>query len=235
MPIAMSESLRELPGFLSTISMVVDDQSLIIQDLKDAERKSPSVYGPAREMFCRVLDGSLSFEKALSHARTLSDQTEKKCAVEILLASKRFLTSAANSRIGYLPAMEVSIFEGPILKISSVYLRHLEPKRLMILHFWQKPLLSRQLGAAASILKIAMEKYNSEWINYEIDFISVAIPSPGAQRQFKTYDWKQLKPLNDSELRKFWKLLVTAWNKYQKLSPRSYVIRRKKPDLFDSK
>jgi hypothetical protein len=47
----LSTPLRELPKFLSTISMVTDDIAAIVQKLKFAERKSPSRYDPAREHF----------------------------------------------------------------------------------------------------------------------------------------------------------------------------------------
>jgi hypothetical protein len=44
-----STPLNDLPHFLSTIAMVVDDSASIIESLIQAERKSPSRYDPAKE------------------------------------------------------------------------------------------------------------------------------------------------------------------------------------------
>jgi hypothetical protein len=41
MDFAVSTPLNELPAFLSTISMVVDDRASIIERLTQVERKSP--------------------------------------------------------------------------------------------------------------------------------------------------------------------------------------------------
>jgi hypothetical protein len=46
-----SKPLNEPPGFLSTISMVEDDRSAIIENLIQAERKSPSAMSPQRHSF----------------------------------------------------------------------------------------------------------------------------------------------------------------------------------------
>ncbi len=50
-----STPLVELPSFLSTISMVGDDQNATVQKLIQAERKSPPVYDLARALFLAVL------------------------------------------------------------------------------------------------------------------------------------------------------------------------------------
>jgi hypothetical protein len=45
---------KELPGCLSTISMVADDGAAMIDRLVRAERKSPPVYEPAIALFLRT-------------------------------------------------------------------------------------------------------------------------------------------------------------------------------------
>jgi hypothetical protein len=88
--IELSKPLVALPGFLSTISMVVDDRTAIIEQLRQAERKSPPKYGPTRDLFRRVLEGNFTFEEALNHARSLPDEIERNCALDVLSASKDF-------------------------------------------------------------------------------------------------------------------------------------------------
>jgi hypothetical protein len=91
MDIEYSKPLVELPSFLSTISMVADDHGTIIQQLIQAERKSPPKYGPTRDLFIRVLQGDFSFEAALKQTSTIHDETERRCAIDVLRASEWFL------------------------------------------------------------------------------------------------------------------------------------------------
>ena len=69
-----STPLNELPSFLSTISMVVDDRASIIESLVHAERKSPSRYEPAKALFCCVLEGKWTVSQALIQVRNVIDQ-----------------------------------------------------------------------------------------------------------------------------------------------------------------
>ena len=143
----LSTPLTELPSFLSTISMVVDDRAAIVQKLIQAERKSPPVYEPSRDLFLSVLEGKLAFGKATLQARRLADDTERRCAVQIMDASERFLSSERPARISRLPGLTYALPNGLQLDISPVWLRHLDPSRLLVLHFWQAPLSTRQLAA----------------------------------------------------------------------------------------
>lgn len=228
-----SKSLTEPPGFLSTVSMVVDDQRLIVQDLIQAERKSPSVYEPARALFRRILQSDLSFDQALDQARKLLDQVERKCAIEILRASKEFLTKEVKGPIGDFPKMSTVIPGDLTLNITQILVRHLKPDRLMILHFWRDSLSPRQLSAAAAILKDTIKKAEPEFASHELDFITVSAPGNKSSRLLKRYNWQTLKPLKQPELVKFWKPFCAAWQQYQRLPPRR-VVKRKERDLFDS-
>src|SRR5207302_1470167 len=105
-------------------------------------------YEPAKELFCRVLQGDLSVTQALVQAGNLADPVERKCAADILGASKKFLLAEAPAHIGVFPTMIISIPNGMQLSVSPVRLRHLNPQRLMLLHFWQTPLSAWQLSAA---------------------------------------------------------------------------------------
>src|ERR1700758_2403095 len=95
-----STQLQELPSFLSTISMVVDDRASIVESLVQAERKSPPRYGPAKELFRCVLEGDWTVSQALIQARNVIDSVERKCATDILLASEKFLNNAARGHVG---------------------------------------------------------------------------------------------------------------------------------------
>jgi hypothetical protein len=100
-----STPLLELPSFLSTISMVGDDQNAIVERLIQAERKSPPVYDPARELFLTVLEGKLSFERARTQAWRLFNEVERKCALQILDASENFLRGERPARIVSIAAL----------------------------------------------------------------------------------------------------------------------------------
>jgi len=232
MTYVLSKPLTEPPNFLSTISMVVDDHQLIVQDLIQAERKSPSVYEPARALFRRVLQSDLSFDQALDQAQKLLDRVEKKCAIEILRASKEFLTKEAKGPVGDFPKMSTVITGDLTLNITQILIRHLKPDQLMVLHFWRDPLSPRQLSAAAAILKGTIKKTKPEFSSCELDFISVSAPNNKSSRLLKRYNWQTLKPLEEPELVKFWKPFYTAWQQYQRLPPRR-VMKRKERSLFD--
>lgn len=226
-----SKPLKELPSFLSTISMVVDDRREIIESLTQAERKSPSRYDPAKAFFCRVLEGDLSVTKALAQANTIADPIERRCAIDILDASKRFLADQTAAHVGPFPAMTIAIPNGLPLSVSPIWLRHLDRPRLMVLHFWQKPLSGWQLGAAGAVLRSALREQQPQFANCEVDFISVPLPEFATSRRFEHYGWAKLKPLPDKELQRFWKQLCTAWDEYQRREPRE-IKRRRPPDMF---
>jgi hypothetical protein len=226
-----SKPLNEPPGFLSTISMVEDDRSAIIENLIQAERKSPSRYEPAKALFCRVLEGDLNVGQAIAHAHTVAGLVERKCAAEVLQASKEFLARQPPAHIGPLPPMSVSIPSGLRLNVSSVLFRHLDPERLMVLHFWQKPLSDWQLSAAGAVLQSALLQHQPEFANCEIDFISVPFPEFAPHRRFEHYNWTKLKPLNDNDLQRFWNQFCDAWSIYKRREPRE-IRRRRPPDMF---
>lgn len=228
----LSTPLTELPSFLSTISMVVDDGAAIIQKLIQAERKSPPVYEPTRDLFLSVLEGKLSFDKAVIQARRLGDETERRCAVQIMDASERFLRSARPARIIRLPGLSYTLPNGLHLDISPVWLRHLDPSRLLVLHFWQTPLFSRQLSAAAVALKSAVLQAQPQYSSCEVDFISVAFSQFSNNRRFELYNWAKLKPLSDNDLQRFWQHFLAAWSQYQRIGPRE-IKRRRAGGLFD--
>jgi hypothetical protein len=212
--------------------MVVDDRAAIVQRLTDAERKSPPVYDPARELFYRVLQGDLSLEKAIIQARNLHDQTERKCATEILRGSETFLLRERRSRIGPFPTMTYRLPNGMGLNVSGVMIRHLNPERLMVLHLWKTPLSDWQLSAASAVLKSVLLDQQPQYSACELDFISVSNSNPALERRFKQYNWTKLKPLNEHELARFWRQLLAAWSEYQRRPPRE--IRRKHlPSLLD--
>jgi hypothetical protein len=227
-----STPLVELPTFLSTISMVGDEQGAIVQRLIQAERKSPAVYDPTRDLFLSALEGKLSFEKAMAQAWNLIDETQRKCAVQILDASEHFLRGERHARVGPLPSLEYHLPNGLPLKIKPVMLRHFSPERLMVLHFWQSPLSQWQLSAAAAVLRSAVRTQLPQLSSCEVDFISVATSPTGNRRQFQKFNWTKLKPLNQAELDRFWNRFLTAWSQYQRGGPRK-IKRWKTRGLFD--
>jgi hypothetical protein len=212
----LSTPLAELPTFLSTISMVADGVS-IVQKLIQAERKSPPVYGPSRDIFLSVLKGKLGFDNAVIQARRLADETERKCAVQIIDASEQFLRNERPATITELSSLKYALPNGLKLDISPVWLRHFHPERLLILHFWQTPLTQRQLGAAAAVLRAALFDEHPQYSSCEVDFISVAFSQFGSGRRFERYNWVGLKPLDGDELRRFWSQFLAAWSQYQRI------------------
>lgn len=227
-----SKPLSELPAFLSTISMVVDDRTAIIRQLIQAERKSPPIYGSTRDLFLYVLEGKISFDNAMVQARRVVNETEQKCAVEVLTASEKFLRSERRAPSGSFPNMKYSLPNGMQLDISPIWVRHLNPERLMVLHFWRTPLSERQLSAAAAVLRSVLYNEQQQFSACEVDFISVAQSQFGGQRRFDHYNWTKLRPLGEDQLARFWRPFVLAWSNYQRRGPRE--IRRKHPQsLFD--
>jgi len=226
-----STPLTELPTFLSTISMVEDDGRQIVESLTQAERKSPSVYEPTRDLFCLVLQGDLCVTQAMVQAHRILDEVERKCAVDVLEASKSFLEKQAAARVGPFPAMNFEIPNGLSLNVAPVWLRHFNPPRLMILHFWRQPLSDWQLGAASAVLRAALLTHQPDYAMCEIDFISVPHPEASPRRRFEHYDWAKLRPLDNKNLHRFWKQFCGAWSVYQNQEPRE-IKRRRSADLF---
>jgi len=227
-----SKPLSELPAFLSTISMVVDDRAAIVQQLVQAERKSPPIYAPARDLFIEVLEGNFSFEGAFTQALRLSDVIERRCATEILSVSERYLRRESHCRVRLFPRMDYFLPNGMPLDVTPMWLRHSNPSRLMILHFWQTPLSSWQLSAAAAVIRSALLRQHPQYSACEIDFISASLSPYGPHRRFEQYNWSKLKPLGDDDLRRFWKQFLTAWSEYQHRPPRE-IRRTRAPGLFD--
>jgi hypothetical protein len=228
----LSTPLVELPTYLSTISMVVDDRAAIIRNLIQAERKSPPVYGPSRDLFLSVLQGKMSFDRAVIQARRLADETERKCAVQIIDASEHFLRGERPTTAVELSNLKYTLPNGLQLKIAPVWVRNFDPERLMVLHFWQAPLFQRQLGAAAAVLRSALHNDQPQYSSCEIDFISVAFSQFGSSRRFERYNWTRLKPLDGDELHRFWQQFLIAWSHYHLTGPRE-IRRKRSASLFD--
>jgi hypothetical protein len=227
-----SKPLLELPSFLSTISMVVDDRSLIVQKLIQAERKSPAIYAPTKDFFCSVLQGRFSFEEALHQAHHLTDITERKCAIGVLRASEGFLRGERPVPVTSFPNMTYSLPNGMELNVSPILIRHFNPERLMVLHFWQDPLSDWQLSAAGAVLRSAICDQQSQYRSCEVDFISVPFPEFSPRRRFERYSWTKLKPHSAEELERSWRQFLSAWMEYQRKGPRE-IRRRRTTSLFD--
>lgn len=80
----LSAPLTEFPTFMSSISMVGDDLEFTIQELIRAERKSPPVNDPARELFIQILRGNFAVEVALAQVSAIVDPIERKCALNVM-------------------------------------------------------------------------------------------------------------------------------------------------------
>ena len=128
--------------------MVGDDQEYTIRALVHAERKSPPVYTPARELFIRVLQGDFTVQAALAQARRLHDETERKCAHDILRVSETFLLKEPRTKVARLGAMGICLPNGMELNVSPVWIRHSSQRRLLVLHFWEQPLSDWQRALA---------------------------------------------------------------------------------------
>jgi hypothetical protein len=227
-----STPLAELPTFLSTISMVKDDRAAIVQSLIQAERKSPSVYEPSRDLFLRVLEGRLDFDKASIQARRLNDEIERRCAIQILDTSEHFLKNEQPVRISRLPGLDYVLPNGLHLNISPIWLRHFDPCSLMVLHFWQAPLFDRQLAAAAAVLRATLLEALPQYSSCQIDFVSVAFSQFSNRRRFELYNWLKLMPLNEADLHRFWAQFMEAWCQYQHMGPRE-IKRKRTATLFN--
>lgn len=228
----LSKPLGALPGFLSTISMVEDDQAQVIKGFIGAERKSPPRYGAARQLVLRVLEGQISLQQARDLADTVSDPVDRRCAQQVLRASQPFLESATAAPLSPLPLMSVEVRAGLSLSVGPVWVRQLEEPRLLLLHLWDRPLNKRQVRAVLAILRNALAAQQPAWSYWEIDFVSVATPELASERRCRVYGWRTLDPMEDDELARFFRDMLSAWDEYHRMGPRP-VKRRGAPGLFD--
>lgn len=228
----LSKPLDELPGFLSTISMVEDDRAQVIKGFIAAERKSPPRYDAARQLILSVLEGRVSYPKARKLADTVSDAVNRRCAQQVLQASQPFLEGAPAGPVSRLPPMSFGVRPGLSLAVGPVWIRQLEEPRLLLLHLWDRPLNDRQVRAAFAILKRALTTQQPSYSYREIDFISVATPDLAAARRCQHYGWKTLAPMEDDELARFLRDILLAWDEYHRMEPRP-IKRRGPPDLFE--
>jgi hypothetical protein len=227
--------LEELPTFLATIAMVSDDGSQLVNGLRRAERRSPAIYTPTRQLFLRILDGSLSYAGGMGQAHQLADSRERGCAVAVLRQSKRFLETQPKSRIVLLATMTLVLPSGLNLSVGPIWVRHMNfETRLLVLHFWQIALSDRQLSAAAAILRATILMNHVGLASSEIDFISVSNSEMSETRRFQNLQWRQLDPLNEGELTKFAHQIEAGWNAYLHSAPRESNRRNSLPDLFGS-
>jgi hypothetical protein len=227
-----STLLEELPSFLSAVSMISHDREQIVRRLVSAERQSPSVYGPARQLFLSVVEGTFPFEYAYRQAGLLKDPIERKCAISVIGAARKFLISFSPTRITRLPTMAISLAGGMKLDVTSVLLLHTNPLRLMVLHMWEEPLSEFQLSGAAGILRQAIAEHAPELSGCELEFVSIPLPAGRETRRLIRLDWKRLKPFEHEQLEQFLAFLLEAWKEYQRRGPRK-VRRRNTPDLFN--
>ncbi|MBN9050691.1 MAG: hypothetical protein J0H78_14610 [Rhizobiales bacterium] len=223
--VAYGKKLRELPSFLSTASMVFDDREKTIDLLFKAEKPSPPVYEPARRLFCSVLSGDLSWERAIEEAERL-DGRERGCAVDVLNHSRDFLLKQPRSRVSKI-GLSTTIPNGMKLRIAPIWVRELPQPRLLVLYFWMKPLNDHQVSAVAAILRMALLDRQKEFKSYDLDFVSVSMEEKANTRRFSCLDWKRAHPLDEGDLMRFWARFVAAWDEYQRRPPR---VRRRKEE-----
>jgi hypothetical protein len=191
-----------------------------VQQLKNAERPSPELYGQARDFFDKILEGNFSFEFALSQLRTIPDAVERKCAEDVLRASKHFLIAQTPAPVGKLPRMWFELPNGLRMPVSSVRIRQFQEPRLMVLYLWKKPLSSWQLSAVAAILQSCLDRVQPHLSFSRIEFISVAEEGNPSQRRLHSYNWEALQPLSEDGLQHFLQRFCKAWRIYQSLPPR---------------
>jgi hypothetical protein len=227
----LSIPLEELPGFLSTISMVEDDRREIIKGLIAAERKSPPRYDAARQLILRVLEGQIDYERAEAFAATIPDPIDKRCAEDVLNAAKPFLRSATTSPVGQLAPMRFEVRPELFLKVAPIRVRQLSEPRVLLLHVWDRPLNDRQVRAALAILKRALTDQLPAYSYRDIDFVTLSTPPLSARRSCRIYGWNSLPPMETDELDRFLGALSDAWSEYQRHGPRS-VKRRGPPRLL---
>lgn len=228
----LSKPLEVLPGFLSSISMVEDDQAAVIKGFIGAERKSPPRYDVARQLIFKVLEGQISLQQAQDYADSVSDPVDRRCAQQVLRAGQPFLKTASVAPVSALPSMTVEVRAGLSLNVGPIWVRHLEEPRLLLLHLWDRPLNERQVRAALAVLRTALATQQPAWSYREIDFVSVATPELAAERHCRIHGWRTLAPMEDDELTRFFRDMLSAWDAYQKIGPRP-VKRRGPPGLFD--
>ena len=223
--------LTELPSFLSTVSMVVDNRAEIVKGFTRAERKSPSVYDSARELFFSVLRRQFTFEMALDQARLISDKVKRDCAVQVLEACKTFLRDTEGTEIGQLEPLYIDLPNGLVLPVSPVWVRHFAPERLLVLHLWRAPLTDRQVRALKAVLIKALLKAKSRHVLSEIDVFSVAMPDNATSRKSRLYTSEKYPALDNDDFERFVHELCEAWTEYQRQPVRK--LSQKKLPLFD--
>jgi hypothetical protein len=198
---------------MSSVSMVTDDRERGIKDFIRAEHPSPSIYDAARKHFTVALEKKLTIEQLFTQASLIKNETVKKCTLDILEKSRKFLLAQAAGRTVKLPHMEIKLPNDKKLDVSPVWIRDCRPHRLMILHFWKKPLSEIQTRAAAGILSFAIEEEYRKYLGFELDFISISYH--GARRRFEVSGWDKIQPLRDIDLQYFLQRLCDLWDAYQ--------------------
>jgi hypothetical protein len=148
------------------------------------------------------------------------DAVERKCAEDVLRASKRFLIAQTPAPVGKLPRMWFELPNGLRMPVSSVRIRQFQEPRLMVLYFWKKPLSSWQLRAVAAILQSCLDRFQRHLSFSKIEFISVAEEGNPSQRRLHSYNWEDLQPLSEDGLQHFLQRFCKAWRIYQSLPPR---------------
>lgn len=226
-----SEPLTQVPKYLSAIFMATKTRAEIVRELERAERPSPPKYDLARQLFRRVLEGGLSFKDAIRQAQLAPDETIRKCAIDILQHSEKFLCNESPARVGQITGLSMVLRNGTEIDVSPVWVRHLRPERVMVLHFWLTPLSPRQLSAAAAVLEAGLVRCHPRLQKCEIDFITVSKPELASGRRFQKYNWSKLQPLDDDALTSFFEPLCKAWSDYKKRGPRKIRGRQKHPEF----
>ena len=211
--------------------MTSDDQALIIKKLKDAEIKTPAFYKTARELFNRILSGDLTFDQAYHQADEIVEPTDRRCALDVLAVSENFLRNEPKSPISRFPRRSITLPNGLPLAVSPIFVRNAQPKRLLVLYFWNTPLSSRQISTVAAVVRMAT-RAESGYDDADLDFVSASLNSSGQRREFRHLNWAKCKPLSDAELTRFWGLFTAAWERYQRMPPREIKSRRD-GGLFD--
>ena len=212
---------------MSAVSIVTDDREEGVRALIRAEHPAPAYYEKARSHFIKVLERKLTLEQAVRQAHHVQDATERRCALEILDKSKAFLAEQDSRDVIKLPSMQTFLPNNKILKITPVWIQDCRPYRLMILHFWYKPLSELQIKAAAGILSYAIENSYRKYLGFELDFISVAIPEHAAGRRFEVMGWDKIQPLRDADLQNFLVRLCDVWDEYHRRGPRQVRYSRR--------
>lgn len=229
---ALSSPITKMPNFASSARLYSRDKNEIITGLRRSERKPPPIYDSTRDFILLILEGKLNYDLAIKQAKNIPDETERRCALDVLRVTKEFLEKEQKGKLSPLEGMFIEFSDDSTIPISQLYVRILgNEQRLFYLCPWEKPLNETQLSVAGGIIRRAIPNFYPQYADCEIDFVSTHMDQIANKRTIRISNWSKITPLDSPQLDNVLSALRIAWREYRALPPRT-IIRNRPRDLL---